>query len=976
MSVHVGNMLRVATVAAMLVGSAAFAGLPEYQAAVRSEAKLVSYYTFDADSGSVVDTASGGHNGTLQGTAGFTVADEALGATGQALTLDGAGWVNFGVVEKFNFYEGDAETGHSNPGSVEMWIRPGANPGLYGSNPALAAARDGGPTRFSMHLDGWLNGWGVYAGGMGYHPFSYPFKTTEWYHLVFVFDQPTWTVKIYANGVRIGNFWGIGGDIGQPFQIGSSSPTGAELFKGKIDEVAVYDDALTEGQIASHYEAMVGMGFDSPTTSLSILAGYESAVQAEASLLSFYSFEGDSVSVADKKGTVNGTLVGPTSWTSGFAGGQALGLGLSGLGSVTMGPVPAFTFAGGSGTIEAWVNPSMSLKYRDPDAGRLAVLSCADIYDYTYYGMELRTSDKSFGVETSGSEAPGGGHFWASSVADLFATAQWYHLAAVFEAGQLDFYINGRRVTNDDTPLSLVMPEGFLGNFQIGAVDPQGDWGFKGKIDEVAVYGAALTESQIAAHYASAAMTFSVHEHTFTDPTNMTPVSLTLSAPTGQTTPEGLNLTFSFDSSVISVSIPAFGLTVAPGVTYPIPTGTANAQLTVTPISGGYGATTLTVTANPESGWLFTDSATFNNMLAGQGLIIVNDHFDDNVVGTNGGGSGGGWYQYFNGATQTEQDSSWKVTDGTYDWSACGIYGKKGSGDFKVMTTNGIRVEYVINGATVSKEGWNSFPGGEGADCRHELGIISANRAHDASNRDPQLFSNTSGGLYVNLFYAANGTLPTQDLVVTGHIRATNASHLSGQDWEGVVGLETVATFTLPNVTTITPEKPLVVTIEADQTGWKVGFSPSAGAVFTPWTAGVSAQGGGKVGGGWDTASLGKGVITNEFNNGAFAWAFFQNMAGGQGTGSIDRIKACVGCTLSTDCPYPFADADQDGDVDQLDFGAYQLCYTGAFVEMAATCRCFDTNADGRITGPDFQAFLKCALTSGPDVPVDKTCAD
>lgn len=976
MSDRVRSMLAVVGVATVLGASSAYAGLPEYQAAVRSEGtSLVSYYTFDADSGSVVDTATGGHNGTLQGTAAFTVADDALGATGKALSLDGSGWVNFGVVDAFNFYDGTAAA--TTPGTVEMWIRPGANPGTYGSNPALAGARDGGSTRYSMHLDGWLNGWGVYAGAMGYHSFSYPFTQTQWYHLVFVFDTSSWTTKIFANGVQIGNFWGIGDATGQPFQIGSSSPTGAELFKGKIDEVAVYNTALTEGQIASHYESMVGTGFDSPATPLNILAGYENVVQAEASLLGFYSFEGDSTAVADKKGTANGTLVGPTNWTSGFAGGQALGLGLSGAGSVTMGPVPAFAFAGGSGTIEAWVNPSISLKYRDPDAGgRLAIMSCADIYDYTYYGMEMRTSDKSFGVETTGSEAPGGGHFWASSVSDLFSKSQWYHLAAVFNAGKMDFYVNGRRVTDDNTPLSLAIPDGFLSNFQIGAVDPQGDWGFKGKIDEVAVYGAALTEAQIAAHYAGAAMTFSIHDHTFTEPTNMTPVSVTLSPPAGQTSPEGLTLTFSFDSSVISVSIPAFGLTVTPGVAYPIPTGTGAAALTVSPISGGYGSTTLSVTANAQSGWLYSDSATFSTVLAGQGLIIVNDHFDDNNIGTNVGGSGGGWYQYFNGTTQAEENSSWTNTNGAYGWAAGGIYGKKDSADFKVMTDNGVRVEYVINGSTVSTEGWNGFPGGEGADCRHELGIISANRAHDGSYKDPQLYSNTSGGLYVNVFYAANGTLPTQDLIVTGHIRALNSSHLSGQDWEGVVGLETIATFTLPGVTTITPEKPLVVTMEANRTGWKVGFSPSAGAVFTPKTTGVSVLAGGKLGGGWDATSLGKGAITNEFSNGAFLWAMYQNMSGGRGSGSIDRVKACVGCTLSTDCPYPFADVDEDGDVDQTDFGVFQLCYTGASVEMASSCRCFDTDADGRITGGDFQAFLNCAQTSGPNVPVDKTCGD
>ena len=167
MSRCVRSALVAVSLATILSGSAAYAGLPEYQSAVKSETSLVSYYTFDADSTSVADTAAGGHNGTLQGTAALSAAEDALGAAGKALSLDGAGWVNFGVVEAFNFYEGDADTGHSNPGTVEMWIRPGANAGGYSTNPALAAARNGAPTRYSMHLSDWLNGWGGLRGRNG-----------------------------------------------------------------------------------------------------------------------------------------------------------------------------------------------------------------------------------------------------------------------------------------------------------------------------------------------------------------------------------------------------------------------------------------------------------------------------------------------------------------------------------------------------------------------------------------------------------------------------------------------------------------------------------------------------------------------------------------------------------------------------------------------------------------------------------------
>jgi hypothetical protein len=47
---------------------------------------------------------------------------------------------------------------------------------------------------------------------------------------------------------------------------------------------------------------------------------------------------------------------------------------------------------------------------------------------------------------------------------------------------------------------------------------------------------------------------FDVHNHTFIDPTNFEPLDLYLeSAPTGQTSPAGLILTFTYDASVITL---------------------------------------------------------------------------------------------------------------------------------------------------------------------------------------------------------------------------------------------------------------------------------------------------------------------------------------------------------------------------------------------------------------------------------------
>ena len=65
-------------------------------------------------------------------------------------------------------------------------------------------------------------------------------------------------------------------------------------------------------------------------------------------------------------------------------------------------------------------------------------------------------------------------------------------------------------------------------------------------------------------------------------------------------------------------------------------------------------------------------------------------------------------------------------------------------------------------------------------------------------------------------------------------------------------------------------------------------------------------------------------------------------------------------------CPYPFADADKDGDVDQMDFAAFQLCYTGSGGGVPEGCDCFNRDADTNIDADDFTEFNDC--WTGPNV--------
>ena len=81
--------------------------------------------------------------------------------------------------------------------------------------------------------------------------------------------------------------------------------------------------------------------------------------------------------------------------------------------------------------------------------------------------------------------------------------------------------------------------------------------------------------------------------------------------------------------------------------------------------------------------------------------------------------------------------------------------------------------------------------------------------------------------------------------------------------------------------------------------------------------------------------------------------------------------------TLSS--PKPWADIDGDGDVDQTDFGMWQVCFSDDGNAYEAGCDCFDRvdavedrceqGGDGDVDGTDFSCFENCF--SGPTVSLN-----
>jgi len=83
----------------------------------------------------------------------------------------------------------------------------------------------------------------------------------------------------------------------------------------------------------------------------------------------------------------------------------------------------------------------------------------------------------------------------------------------------------------------------------------------------------------------------------------------------------------------------------------------------------------------------------------------------------------------------------------------------------------------------------------------------------------------------------------------------------------------------------------------------------------------------------------------------------------------LDSFMACP-----TDDTHP-VDYDDDGDVDQSDFGHFQACLTGADIYVVSpSCADADFDQDADVDGDDLQTFIGCV--SGPAIPLTEGCED
>lgn len=251
MLVRAAARRRLTAIAAALLFAAlqATAARASYPARVLNTPNLVGYWTFETDLHSVVN----GHTGAAQGNA--AIGGAASGPplvdvpNNHALLLDGNG--------DFLLTSLDTEAGFDAGATIVAWVYMNVLPS---SVPRLFYVA--GKSHFTNDLDVEIetdDKVHFYVGGGSNTSAPQSLPSGVWVHVVAALDDVSGLHRIYLNGALAISITEApnehASNATEPFTLGNSPTFPGRFFEGRMDEVAIFERALSAGEVAEIYSA-------------------------------------------------------------------------------------------------------------------------------------------------------------------------------------------------------------------------------------------------------------------------------------------------------------------------------------------------------------------------------------------------------------------------------------------------------------------------------------------------------------------------------------------------------------------------------------------------------------------------------------------------------------------------------------------------------------------------------------------------
>lgn len=425
---------------------------------------LVGYWSFEDATGTLATDFSGrGNHATLTN---MESTDWSSGKRGRALLFDG---VNESV------YRSSVSASFGTSFTVSAWVKTSASAPqvIFGLNRSPSNIQN--QVNFIMNANGTICFWD-YSGSYGFNESQNStgaVNNGQWRHVVFVRDGTSGTY--YIDGQSSGT-----ATASQNVTYGTSDLSfGADYrdsnkyWNGSLDEVRIYNRALTSGQVASLYAS-----------------GQARQLQANRkNLVAHWSFEDNSGSQAtDFSGKGNTALqvnMEAADWVKGRFG---RALSFDGVNEYLTASTTDFVSGTSARSISGWVYPTTSSATRVP----FAYGTCGTGNDTKAFGVYISTSDVL--------------NFWGCGTGD-FSTGvtisenTWTHIAVTYDGTNVKVFVNGAQA-GATTARTLGSSVAFM---QIGGaslLDPS-NYYYPGLIDEVYVYARALSDTEVASLYSA-----------------------------------------------------------------------------------------------------------------------------------------------------------------------------------------------------------------------------------------------------------------------------------------------------------------------------------------------------------------------------------------------------------------------------------------------------------------------------------------
>ncbi|MBU6320949.1 four helix bundle protein [Patescibacteria group bacterium] len=443
---------------------------------------LVGYWTFDGKNmvNNVADSSGNGNNGSLVGFTSTTTA-ETLGKIGQAL--------NFNGTNQYVLVPDAPSIRLSNKFSISFWFKT-AN--LAQTNTYIMSRNNStGGTQSSIIFGFVPSTIEFYASGFsGSDPRTgsqISISDTRWHQVTYTYDGTTWSG--YRDGQQIfstSRTFSLSTASLDGWYIGSAN-TFANFIKASLDDVRIYNRALSASEVQELYNATGG----APTITPAAVAA---AGPAPGNLVGYWTFNNKDMNwqtgiALDKSGQGNnGTLINMSTTTSPVEGkvGQALKFnGTSQYVKVSNGTIVK-TLPNSS--ISAWIKV----------AGTVGSTAQTIYSENEPLGVDYGLLVEGSGNNGCGASTAGRASFYMANGSDHNACTttrvddgKWHYLVATYSGGSaMNIYLDGVLSGSGTGSAAASAAASYVGRSGQGVY-------FNGTIDDVRIYNTALTAAQV-----------------------------------------------------------------------------------------------------------------------------------------------------------------------------------------------------------------------------------------------------------------------------------------------------------------------------------------------------------------------------------------------------------------------------------------------------------------------------------------------